>query len=261
LDEHSESLSKNERGWYLQDMSRYLYSKNKIEGMKLQVQAHRTNKYLFLPPDGYQVTNIKIRPQERISNIKNRVFEFDSFEDLLVYMDDIFTRLTFGTKSDKFESAIDELGKILGFNTERPDKSWKAGPDNLWAIREGKYLFIECKSEVLLTRAEITKDETGQFNNNIEWFKRLYPGAEVQHAIIIPTKKVKSNTGFSEKVFVLRDKGLRKLVSNSRSFILGLKQTDLKDLSDDFINRSIEENKLSSDDLLPQYFEVTIPGT
>ncbi|MFC1749267.1 helicase C-terminal domain-containing protein [Pseudomonadota bacterium] len=261
LDEHSDSLSKNEKGWYLQDMSRYLYSKNKIEGMRLQVQAHRTNKYLFLPPEGYQVTNIKMKPQERISNIKDRVSEFDSFEDLLVYMDDIFTRLTFGTKSDKFESAIDELGNVLGFNTERPDKSWKAGPDNLWAIREGKYLFIECKSEVLLTRAEITKDETGQFNNNIEWFKRFYPGAEVQHAIIIPTKKVKSNTGFSEKVFVLRDKGLRKLVLNARSFILGLKQADLKDLSDDFINGSIEENKLSSHDLLPQYFEVTVPGT
>ena len=260
IDEHSGSLSKNEKGWYLQDMSRYLYSKNKVEGMALQVQAHRANKYLFLPPDGYQVSNIKIKPQERISNIKNRVSAFDSFEDILVYVDDVFTRLTFGTKSDKFESAIDELGNILGFNTERPDKSWKAGPDNLWAIREGDYLFIECKSEVSLNRAEITKDETGQFNNNIEWFKRFYPRARVQHSIIIPTKKVKSNTGFSEKVFVLRDRGLRKLVSNSRSFILGFKQADLKDLSDNFINCSIEEHKLSSDDLLSTYFEVTILG-
>ena len=241
IDEHLDSLSENEKGWYLQDMSRYLYSKNKIEGMQLQVQAHRKNKYLFLPPDGYEVSNIKIRPLERISNIRSRVAEFDSFEDLLVYMDDVFTRLTFGTKSDKFECAIDELGSVLGFNTERPDKSWKAGPDNLWAIREGDYLFIECKSEVSLHRAEITKDETGQFNNNIEWFKRFYPGARVQHTIIIPTKKVKSNTGFSEKVFVLRDRGLRNLVSNSRSFILGFKNVDMKDLSGDFINHSIED--------------------
>jgi len=261
LDNHSNSLSVNEKGWYLQDMSRYLYSKNRIEGMALQVKAHEANKFLFLPPDGYRVTNIKMNPQERILNIKKRISEFDNFEDLLVYMDDIFGRLTFGTKSDKFESAIDELGNILGFNTERPDKSWKAGPDNLWAIREGQYLFIECKSEVLLTRSEIAKEETGQFNNNIEWFKRFYPGAKVQHTIIIPTKKVKSNTGFSEKVFVLRDKGLRNLVSNSRSFILGFSQTDLKDLSSEHINKSIEEYKLSSDNLVSQYFEPSIPGT
>jgi len=260
LDKHSDSLSKNEKGWYLQDMSRYLYAKNRVEGMALQVQAHRTNKSLFLPPDGYQITKIEMKPQERISNIKNRISEFSNFEDLLVYRDDIFSRLVFGIKADKFESAIDELGYILGFNTERPDKNWKAGPDNLWAIREGQYLFIECKSEVSLTRAEITKDETGQFNNNIAWFKRFYPGAKVQHTIIIPTKKVKSNTGFSEKVFVLRQKGLRSLVANSRSFILGFSQTDLKSLSDDLINKSIGQHKLSADNLLSQYFEVSIIG-
>lgn len=260
LDKHSDSLSKNEKGWYLQDMSRYLYAKNRLEGMALQVQAHRANKSLFLPPDGYQITKIEMKPQERISNIKNRISEFCNFEDLLVYMDDVFSRLVFGVKADKFENAIDELGYILGFNTERPDKNWKAGPDNLWAIREGQYLFIECKSGVSLNRAEITKDETGQFNNNIAWFKRFYPGALVQHTIIIPTKKVKSNTGFSEKVFVLRQKGLRSLVANSRSFILGFSQTDLKSLSDDLINKSIGQHKLSADNLLSQYFEVSIIG-
>ena len=260
IDKHSSSLSKNEKGWYLQEMSRYLYSKNRVEGMALQVQAHRTNKFLFLPPDGYEIINIKMKPQERILNIRTRISEFNNFEDLLVYMDDIFSRLTFGTKADKFESAIDELGNILGFNTERPDKSWKAGPDNLWAIREGEYLFIECKSEVSLTRAEITKNETGQFNNNIEWFKRFYPGATVHHSIIIPTKKVKLNTGFSEKVFVLRQRGLRTLVANTRSFILGFGQIDLKNLSDGLINASVDQHKLSTDNILSQYFEVSIPG-
>jgi len=261
LDKHANSLSKNEKGWYMQDMSRYLYSENRVKAMALQVEAHRTNKSLFLPPDGYQVTTINLKPQERILNIKSRISEFNNFEDLLVYMDDIFSRLVFGVKADKFESAIDDLGHILGFNTERPDNNWKAGPDNLWAIREGQYLFIECKSEVLLTRSEITKDETGQFNNNIAWFKRFYPGAKVQHTIIIPTKKVKSNTGFNEKVFVLRQKGLRSLVSNSRSFILSFSQTDLKNLSDDLIDRSIVQHKLSADILLQQYFEVAIMET
>lgn len=261
LDKHSGSLSSNEKGWYLQDMSRYLYAKNRVEGMELQVIAHRTNKSLFLPPDGYQFTKINLKPQERISNIRSRISEFNNFEDLLVYMDDIFSRLSFGTKADKFESAIDELGNILGFNTERPDKSWKAGPDNLWAVRKGEYLFIECKSEVRLTRSEITKSETGQFNNNIEWFKRFYPGAKVKHTMIIPTKKIKSNTGFSEKVFILRKNGLRSLVTNSRSFILGFSQTDLKNLSESHINRAIEQHNLSTDNLLSQYFEKTIMGT
>jgi hypothetical protein len=261
LDAHKGSLSKSEHGWYLQVMARYLYTKNRSEGMALQVTAHRQNKSLFLPPDGYQFTKIEIKSEERLANIKQRLSEFDGFEDLLVFMDDILARLTFGTKAEKFESAIDAIGNILGFNTERPDKNWKAGPDNLWAVREGQYLFIECKSEVLITRAEILKEETGQFNNNIAWFKRFYPGAEVKHTIIIPTKKINSNTGFNEEVYVLRQNGLKKLTSNVRSFILGLSNSDLQNLSIDSINQSLNRHSLSIDDILEKYFEQSMPSS
>lgn len=258
LDGHNDHLSKEERGWYLQEMSRYLYAQNRVEGMAMQVNAHRTNKRLFLPPDGYQFTKIELKAHERIANIKRVIAEFDDFEDLLVYMDDVFSRLVFGVKADRFESAIDELGKLLGFATERPDSNWKAGPDNLWAIKDGEYLFIECKSEVLLTRSEISKDETGQFNNNIAWFKRFYPGAQVNYSIIIPTKKVKSNTGFNESVVVLRERGLKTLVANARAFVYGLKNSDLKSLSDDFIHRSIHQYSLDADMLITNYFEATV---
>ncbi len=258
LDKHSATLSKEERGWYLQEMSRYLYAQNRVEGMAMQVNAHRTNKRLFLPPEGYQFTKIDLKAHERIANIKSLIGQYDEFEDFLVYMDDVFSRLVFGVKSERFESAVDELGKLLGFNTERPDSNWKSGPDNLWAIKNGEYLFIECKSEVLLTRAEILKDETGQFNNNIAWFKRFYPGAKVVYSIIIPTKKVKSNTGFNESVVVLRERGLKNLVSNARAFVLGFKNSDLKSLSDNFIHQSIHQHNLDADGLIEYYFESTL---
>lgn len=258
LDRYSGTLSKEERGWYLQEMSRYLYAQSRVEGMAMQVNAHTINKRLFLPPGGYQFTKIDLKAHERIANIKSLIGQYEDFEDLLVYMDDVFSRLVFGVKSERFESAIDELGKLLGFNTERPDSNWKSGPDNLWAVKDGEYLFIECKSEVLLTRAEILKDETGQFNNNIAWFKRFYPGAKVVYSIVIPTKKVKSNTGFNEPVVVLRERGLKALVSNARAFVLGFKNSDLKSLSDDFIHQSIHQHKLDADGLIGNYFEQTL---
>ncbi|WP_404392280.1 DEAD/DEAH box helicase family protein [Pseudoalteromonas phenolica] len=258
LDNHSECLSREERGWYMQEMSRYIYAHNRVEGMAMQVNAHNTNKRLFLPPEGYQFTKIALKAHERIINIKRVIGEYESFEDLLVYMDDVFSRLAFGVKSERFESAIDDLGKLLGFNTERPDSNWKSGPDNLWAIKDGKYLFIECKSEVLLTRAEILKEETGQFNNNIAWFKRFYPGATADFSIIIPTKKVKPNTGFNEPVVALRERGLKRLVFNARAFVLSFKNCDLRSLSDDFIHQSIHQHQLGADELVENYFESTI---
>ena len=50
----------------------------------------------------------------------------------------------------------------LGFAGERPDKAWKEGPDNLWALDNTRYLVVECKNEVDVTRAEIKKREAEQ---------------------------------------------------------------------------------------------------
>ena len=73
---------------------------------------------------------------------------------MAVTASDILGRLRFGVKADDFERALDELSRALGFAGERPDKEWKEGPDNLWALDDTRYLVIECKSEVDVT-AEI----------------------------------------------------------------------------------------------------------
>jgi hypothetical protein len=70
---------------------------------------------------------------------------------------DILGHLVFGIKADRFEHALDELSGALGFAGERPNKEWKEGPDNLWALDATQYLLWECKSEVDVTRAEINK--------------------------------------------------------------------------------------------------------
>ena len=42
------------------------------------------------------------------------------------------------------------------WDTTRPENEVGKGPDNLWAIRDGEYLLVECKSEVHLDRQEIS---------------------------------------------------------------------------------------------------------
>lgn len=254
-DYYQDTLTEEEKGWYLQEMARYIFPINQIDAMSLQVEAHKLNKSLFLPPTGYEVTKISLLAQDRIKNIKARISEFETFESLLLFVDDILSRLSFGINADKFERAIDELGQLLGYETERPDHNWKAGPDNLWAIREGEYLFIECKNQVLDTRSYIEKAETGQFSNNCAWFDRYYFGSKTHYTMIIPTKRVNSNTGFMVPVKIMRNPKLKLLKNNLRSLILGLKNIDLKSLSEDFINASLVQHKLTTDQILSTYFE------
>tara|TARA_R110001583_G_scaffold187221_1_gene348322 strand:+ start:342 stop:635 length:294 start_codon:yes stop_codon:yes gene_type:complete len=79
--------------------------------------------------------------------------------------------------------------------------------------------------------------------------------------IIIPTKKVKSNTGFNEETYVLRAKGLKKLVHNSRSFVFEFKDKDLKTIISELINKSINQHSLQADKLLEKYFEKSVMTT
>lgn len=53
-------------------------------------------------------------------------------------------RLKFGTAAKReFEEAVEKLSLALGFKGERPDKKWKQGPGNLWAVNDSEYLLWE----------------------------------------------------------------------------------------------------------------------
>ncbi len=100
--------------------------------------------------------------------------------------------LVFGSKADRFERALDELSAALGFAGERPDKEWKEGPDNLWALDDTHYIVWECKNEVGADRAEINKREAEQMNRSSSWFEKHYPGLKARRIMIHPAKKVES---------------------------------------------------------------------
>jgi replicative superfamily II helicase len=141
-------LDREDSAWYLQEMARYQYRSNRTESQKLQVAAHGKNRLLLKPASGVTVTKLTIVSQGRTERIKRWVSQYDNYAQLDVVVSDILGRLVFGTKADKFEQALDDLSRALGFKGERPDKEWKEGPDNLWALSDKQYIIWECKSEV-----------------------------------------------------------------------------------------------------------------
>jgi replicative superfamily II helicase len=188
LNDYIKTEDRGDRGWYLQEMARLIYPQSKSKSNELQVSAHKMNRYLLRPKRGMQVQRMELLAQKRVENIIAWIQGFASFEDLQLAIDEILNNFQFGVDADDFEDAVDRLASALGFEGQRPDKEWKEGPDNLWAVRAGEYLLIECKSEVDLKRSEINKTETGQMNNAVAWFRRHYAGAKATHLMIIPAK-------------------------------------------------------------------------
>jgi hypothetical protein len=247
-----------EKGWYLQECARYLYRASKVESAKLQQVAHDRNHYLLWPREGVAVTK-KMAPlaQARIERIRSWLGGFETSQDMLISVDDVLGSLVWGGDSDKFEAGMDKLGSILGFATERPDKEWKEGPDNLWCLRDNEHLLFEDKNKVSLTRAEITKYETDQMNTSSAWFAKVYPDAKVTRVMVIPTKKVSGAAAFHPEfdAVIMRKKGLDELIKNVRAFFTEFRDVDMKSVGEKRVQDALTAHNLTIEKLVSAYFE------
>lgn len=242
-----------DKGWYLQERARYLYTSNRAESQKLQVSAHKKNRLLLKPPTGVTVAKLTVVSHGRAERIAGWISGFDNYADLDVTITDILGRLVFGTKADKFEQALDELSRALGFAGERPDAEWKEGPDNLWALDDTQYLLFECKSEVDVSRAEINKREAEQMNRSSAWFEKHYSGKKVKRLIIHPAGKIQSAAAFTHDVEGMRENDLKRLVKACRDFFKSFESQNFKDLSSIQIQKLVNAYKLDVDNLTSLY--------
>ncbi|HWA08331.1 MAG TPA: DEAD/DEAH box helicase [Opitutaceae bacterium] len=247
------SVSPAEKAFYVQEMARYAFSWRKSESSRLQIESHSQNRMLLRPTEGTHVQQLSPLAGARIGNIIKWVKSFETFENLKVAVDELCSRLTFGTAANDFERAVQQAGQALGFNSERPEKEWKAGPDNLWCLRDGDYLLIECKSEVLETRSEINKHEVGQMNTAIAWFKKNYQQSQFTRIMIIPTSKVGPASVFSDAVGIMRGAELGRLRKRLRAFFNEFGTYDFKSLDEEQVNAWLTHHKLSIDDIKAEY--------
>lgn len=245
-----------ERGFYLQIKAKYQYKISQADSIKTQNIAYQKNNALLAYPDSIKVEPINVKKlSQRSENILKLLSDIETTEELLILIKDLEGKLQFGYDSEKFEQGIDLLGRVLGFETQRPEKEFKEGPDNLWAVAPNEYFIFECKNKVLLTRTHIYKSESGQMNNSIAWFNRKYTNCNHTNFMIIGTKYYDSAGGFNEKVKIMRKNKLNKLLGDVKKFLLEFQDEDFEDLSLSKIGELLDFYKLDVDNLKEMYYE------
>lgn len=247
------ALDDDEKGWHLQTQARYNFLSNRAEADVLQIAAHKRNRLLLKPASGVTVTKLTVVSQGRAERVKKWIGSHNDYADLNVAVTEMLGRLVFGTKADKFEAALNELSFALGFVGERPDAEWKEGPDNLWALDDSQYILFECKSEVVVTRAEINKREAEQMNRSSAWFAKHYKDMKVKRLIIHPAGKIESAAAFTHNVEGVRESDLKKLVKATREFFKSFENQNLDDLTATHIQKVLDGHKLSVPNLLSHY--------
>lgn len=254
IDESCDDLL--EKGWYLQQLARYLYSFQKEHSNTIQKTAFKLNKQLLKPREGVEYAKVSYINENRLNRIRSFISKFNNFGELQLEVNLILDNLSFGMESDKFENALRIIGELLGFISQRPDKEIRKGPDNLWCGVDNQYLIFECKNEVDENRGEINKHEAGQMNSHCAWFEGEYGAdANVQRFLIIPTKSLSYYGDFTHEVKIIRKGKLRELKNNIKGFIKELSKYVLSDIGDELLHRFLETHKLELSDLKTNYCE------
>jgi len=253
VDNHCSDES--EKGWYLQLMARYKYLQSKVDSNSLQKVAFLKNHELLKPSEGITYKKLDFINENRIQRILTHIKNFNDFEELMLSVEGVLANLEFGTSAEKFESALQELGLMLGFLSERPDKEFKKGPDNLWCGVSNQYFIFECKSEVNVGRQEINKHEAGQMNTHCAWFEGQYGDSEVKRVLVIPTKNLSYHGDFTHKVEIMRRGKLKSLRSNVKAFFKEFHKYEIDSLTDEKVQEFLNAHKLDIDSLKENYSE------
>lgn len=253
IDNHC--VDDSERGWYLQIMARYKFLQSKTDSNSFQKSAFLKNNELLKPSEGITYKKLEYVNENRTKRISNWIKTHKNFEELMLYVEGVLSDLEFGTTAEKFELALKELGLMLGFLSERPDKEFKKGPDNLWCGVGNQYFIFECKSEVKIERQEVNKHEIGQMNTHCGWFENQYNDSPVKRILVIPTKNVSYHADFTHKVEIMRRGKLKLLRSSVKGFFKEFNKYEIDSMSDEKIQEFINTHKLNIDSLLNEYSE------
>lgn len=161
------------KGYLLQQVAEYQNHNNPAQAQLTLAAAVKMNRAVVRPLQGIEYRKLSQngeQAQQVASYLQERFLEA---ADLLIWKNGLLEDLVWGNEyTARFEAAMQDVGYLLGFGSQRPEKDVKKGPDNLWATGGTKYLVIECKTGS--KSDEIAKSDVDQLAGSMNWFAKNY---------------------------------------------------------------------------------------
>uniref|UniRef100_UPI0039C6D210 hypothetical protein n=1 Tax=Nostoc sp. CCY0012 TaxID=1056123 RepID=UPI0039C6D210 len=246
--QQTEKIDIKSRGWLKQLAARaaHYWGRNDLS-QQYQQQAYADNSSLLRPkiiPPYIQLT----KPGKQAEAIVSQITTYRNLRrGYLGWFNQQISHLVPEASANQFEQALVDLGYMLGFHTERPEKIYGIGPDVLWLLNENLGLVIEAKSRKYPNNP-LNKDNFGQLLASVEWFKKEYPNynyiAVCVHNNINTTKSIVTND--DSKALTL-DK-LNQLIADTRALLTELCESNVFD--DELVLKC--ENILNNSSLKPE---------
>ena len=215
------------KAWLLSRKAAFQHALDSHAAQRTLAAAHAIEPQVTKPMIG--ATYKPLSPttgQQAATLISNHHRRFMDATAMKLYADGLCSDLQFRPDtSDKFEAAVNDLAWFLGLNSQRPEKEYKEGPDNLWALPNGSFLVIECKNGV--TSADgISKKDAGQLSQSMEWFSKRYMASAATPVIVHPERKLGQGASGVSGMRIVTRSGLEKLRANLQALAKQLTQPD-----------------------------------
>ncbi len=173
------------RGWLLELGARAAHHAGDAANRdRLQRDAYSLNRSLQRPEQETLYTPL-LAPSQQAEKIVDYVQQFALLGGAVIHFEEIADQLVSTATSNQFEEALNRLGKILGFASERPEKEQGLGPDVLWIQSAKNACIIEAKSKKK-PKNSLTKSEHGQMLQSAEWFQKHYAGICGMRVVVHP---------------------------------------------------------------------------
>ena len=105
---------------------------------------------------------------------------------LMKDFEETVARLVPTASANQFEQALADLGRLIGFSTQRPENTGEPGSDVLWLLPGHVGIIIEAKSRKKWENP-LKKEEHGQLLVSELWFRGAYPNHTPIRASVHPT--------------------------------------------------------------------------
>lgn len=211
--------NKELKGLLLQYKAELQNFTNQEESQETLLAANGYNRMLINPIKGIVPEKYAAKIAEQGQAIREYIAE-NNFNPngFLIKVDGVLGDLCFNSVSyKKFESAIKELGLILGLNSTRPEEEFGTGPDNLWQLDNQQFVVIECKNEA--TTEFISKNDCNQLNGSINWLNSQYHGINECYPIMIhPSVTFYHDCSPEPRIRIIDEESLNKLKMEVKNF-------------------------------------------
>ena len=216
------------KAWLLSRKAAFQHPMDAYGAQKTLVAAHNMERAVIKPMHG---TSYKVLApaagRQATALIANHDGRFIDPTTMKLFADELCADLQFspGTSS-KFEAAINDLSWFIGIKGQRPERDYKEGPDNLWALPNGSFLVIECKNGVTADKG-ISKKDAGQLGQSLAWFSGRYPASTSVPIIIHEDRTLGQGASVVAGMRVVDSTHLKKLHNNLRAFARQLIDPDV----------------------------------